>query len=185
MGKPKQLLPVGDVILLQHVIDNLLRSHLDELILVLGHRAATIRAHFQGYPLRIVINRRYRAGMSTSIIEGVLAAGEGSDAFLIALGDQPFIAPEVVDRIIEAQGESGKGIVLPVFQGQPGHPVLFHRRYREELLKLEGDVGARGVVKAHPEDVLAVAVETPAVLYDIDRWEDYQRLLACQGLGPL
>jgi len=181
LGRPKQLLPLGDITLLQHVVQNLLASRLDELILVLGHRAASIRPSFRGYPVRVVINRRYRAGMSTSIVEGVLAAGEGCEAFLIALGDQPCIGPAVVNRIIDAYRESGKGIVLPIYQGQTGHPVLFHRRYREELLRLRGDVGAREIVRAHPEDVLTVAVETPAVLYDIDRWEDYQRLLACQG----
>ena len=177
MGRAKQLLPLGGATMLQRAVQNLLASRLGEVILVLGHRAGAIRPLFRSYPVKVVLNRRYREGISTSIIAGVLATREDSDAFLIALGDQPLIGPQVVNILLQAQGESSKGIVVPAFRGQPGHPVLFHRRYRQELLRLTGDVGARAVLEAHPDDLVTVEVETEAVLQDIDRWEDYQRLL--------
>lgn len=177
MGRTKQLLGFGNSTILEHVVDNLLRSRIGELILVLGHESGRIRARFEGAPIKVALNPDYQKGMSTSVACGLLAASPQSRAFIIALGDQPLIRSEVVDRLISGYEKSGKGIILPVFGGLAGHPVIFDLKYREALLSLTGDTGGKVIVEAHPEDVLRVEVDTASVVYDIDEWEDYQQQL--------
>lgn len=177
MGRPKQLLSFGSSTILEHVVENLLRSRVGELILVLGHQSGPIMARFEGSAVKIAINPAYQEGMSTSIGCGIRAASTESRAYLVALGDQPLVRSEVVDRLIAEYEDQGKGIVLPAFGGLPGHPVIFDQKYRDELLSLSGDKGAKSIVAGHSQDVHQVEVDTASVVYDIDKWEDYQEQL--------
>ena len=94
---------------------------------------------------------------------------------IATVGDQPFIPPEVMNALIEQFAAGAKGIVLPVYQGKRGHPVILDRQqYEAELLELQGDVGGKEIVRKHPEDVLEVAVSSKGVVIDIDAPEDYQ-----------
>lgn len=177
MGRTKQLLSFGSSTILEHVVDNLLRSKVGEVILVLGHESGRIKARFEGSPIKLAVNADYQQGMSTSIRCGILAASPESEACLIALGDQPLIRSEVVDRLISTYQECGKGIIVPVYGEMAGHPVIFDMKYREELLALTGDKGGKAIVTAFPDDVAQVEVDTASVIYDVDKWEDYQQVL--------
>jgi molybdenum cofactor cytidylyltransferase len=97
---------------------------------------------------------------------------------LVALGDQPSITSALVDRMVAAYGRCGKGILVPFHAGRRGHPLLFADRYRDEVLTRYEDVGLRGLMQAHPEDICELNVPTDAVLSDMDYPEDYRRELA-------
>ena len=88
-------------------------------------------------------------------------------AWVIALGDMPFVAPATISAVARQVAQSG-GIVVPAYRGERGHPVGFGSRYRAELLGLEGDEGARSVVKGHAQDVEIIHCEDPGILRDID-----------------
>jgi molybdenum cofactor cytidylyltransferase len=79
--------------------------------------------------------------------------------------------------LVEAYQKTGKGIVLPVYENERGHPVIIDMKYKQEVLDLNPDVGLRGTVYSHPEDILEVAVDTPNILQDIDNAADYEREL--------
>jgi molybdenum cofactor cytidylyltransferase len=142
---------------------------------VLGAEEEKIRLAVGGRPVRLVVNRRYRNGMATSIVAGVRAASTGADWIMIALGDQPLIEPETYRRVTEACTDCDRGIVLPVHGERRGNPVVFSSAYRGELLKLKGDIGGRELVAQHLGDVLEVAVDSASVLADIDDRVDYGR----------
>jgi len=175
MGETKQLLEWQGKPILQHILDTLSDSAVDEVILVLGHEAGRISSKVSGEKIKIIINPDYKEGMSTSLRHGLRAMDEKAEAFLVVLGDQPGVGKEIIDRLIQSFHEFGskKDIVLPTYRGRRGHPVLFSRRYVEEALKLKGDVGARQVLLGHPEEILAVEVNTDAILSDIDTPQDY------------
>jgi molybdenum cofactor cytidylyltransferase len=177
MGTPKQLLPFGDSTVLGHVVDQLLASTLDEVCVVVGHQADRIAAALSGRVVRIVVNEDYRAGMLSSIRAGLGALPDPCEAALVALGDQPSITAGLVDRMLESFRTCGKGILVPVYQGKRGHPLLVSVRYRDEILSRYDDVGLRGLLTNHPDDVFELAVSTPAVLLDVDDPEDYRREL--------
>jgi molybdenum cofactor cytidylyltransferase len=178
MGEVKQLLSLGERRMIEAALDNLQGSRCNEIIVVLGFAADEIRPLVEGTErVKVVINLRFAEGMSTSIHRGLKEISTRATGILIALADQPFIPPEVINTLIEGFQRGARGIVLPAYEGKRGHPVILDRtKYEGELLTLQGDVGGKEIVSKHPEDVLEVAVASRGVLVDIDAPEDYHGL---------
>ncbi len=176
-GSPKLLLPANGRTVLEGSLDALLSARLDEIIVVLGDKAEEAAVYIGKRPVRTVFNRDYRKGLGTSIARGIKEADNRASAFLIAFADQPRVSPEVIGRLIGEYRKGNRGIVVPVHGGRRGHPVIFSARYREELSRLSGDAGGKGILGQHPGDILEVAVESAGVVFDIDTPEDYQRYL--------
>jgi len=179
MGKPKQLLPWQGKVLLQHVLDSILGSEVDEVILVLGCEAERILEKMNTQKIKVVINPDYPQGMITSIHRGLAALGKGVEAFFVVLGDQPGISSQIYNQLIREfhRVYPSQKILLPTYQGQKGHPALFSIDYREEGSRIKGDVGFRQIILDHPQDILRVEMDTDAVFQDIDTPEDYHNLL--------
>jgi molybdenum cofactor cytidylyltransferase len=98
------------------------------------------------------------------------------DAALIVLADQPFVRAETLDRMIEQHGRSGAEILIPVFEGRRGNPVLLDRAVFQEAMALEGDTGCRAIFGKHLDGIREVEVDDPGILMDLDSREDYERL---------
>lgn len=173
MGRPKQLMRLGQSTLVERAIDNLLDSEVSEVILVLGYEAGAVMEKVATRPVKIAINSNYHQGMSTSIVAGLDLVDSQARAVMLALADQPFVDSQTINRLMEAFGAHDKGIALPVYQSRRGHPVIFAIRYKGELLKLKGDIGGREIIDRHPDDVLEVAVDCEGVCIDIDTMENY------------
>jgi len=178
MGALKQLMPLGKSTLLEQAIDNLLNSSVDETIVVVGHKAQEITRAIAPRPVKIVLNPDYRKGMSTSIIAGLNLIDPKSQAVMLAMGDQPLVESRTINQLIDAFKSHDKGIAVPTHRGRRGNPVIFAIKYKEELLKLKGDIGGREIIKSHPDDVLEVAVDSESVISDIDTRDDYQSKLS-------
>ncbi|TSA48520.1 MAG: molybdenum cofactor cytidylyltransferase [Deltaproteobacteria bacterium] len=185
MGRPKQMLAWQGKTLLRHVLENLIHSNADEIILVLGHEAEAIRKSLTEFQIKIVINPDYQQGMASSLRQGLLAMNPTSEAFLVLLADQPGIGPEIMNHMIREfqQANPKRGIVRPVYRGLRGHPVLISVRYLQEALQLRGDVGARQILMNHPEDILEIDVDQDGILKDIDTPEEYQKYMNRAGPG--
>jgi len=178
MGTPKQLLPWGKTIILQQVIDNAAASHLDKVLLVIGAHADEIDSKITvSSKTMIVVNHDFKEGMSSSVKCGVKNKPAGTEAFMLLLGDQPFISPAIIDRVLDEYRKSKRGIVIPVYNGKRGHPVIFAAKYKLELLAI-ADNGAKAIVNNHPYDILEVPLDAPEILTDIDTPRDYQEAKA-------
>ncbi|CAA9579034.1 MAG: Molybdenum cofactor cytidylyltransferase [uncultured Thermomicrobiales bacterium] len=177
LGRPKQLLPLGDRPVLAHTLANASAAALDGLLVVLGHEAATIRGRIDFGAARVVINDTYRGGQSTSLRAGLAALPPDADAALFILGDQPLIGPAVFDAIIAARRATAAPIIMPTYDGRRGNPVLIARDLFPELAAVTGDQGARGVIHAHAASVHAVPIPGSPPTDDLDTQEDYDRLL--------
>ena len=178
MGRPKQLLPLGDSTVIEVVVKQV-RSQLDHVIVVLGHMADEIGPVLATCEVRCVVNEHYCAGMTTSVQCGIAASRErGGDAtgYLICLGDQPGVGPGAVRAVIAA-ASSGTGIVIPRFRGRRGHPIFVSANYTDEIFRLGEDAGLNQVTGRHPDDTAEIEVEDEGVLADLDTPEDYRREL--------
>jgi len=175
MGANKLLLPWGKKIVLTHCVDTLLQSIVKEVIVVIGDRTKVIENQLRGRKVKVVINPQYRKGMSTSIQKGIRAVDPNSHGILIALGDMPFLVSRTVNSLIRAFSQGKGTIVVPSFRGRKGHPVIFHRRYKKELLQLKEDVGGKAIIERHPEEVRLVQIRSEGVVKDIDTWKDYKK----------
>jgi CTP:molybdopterin cytidylyltransferase MocA len=177
MGRPKQLLTIGAETILRLVVDRALESPLDEVVVVLGHRAEEIRSVLPvDVRVRTVFNPRFAEGLSTSLAAGLRAAGTDAEAAVVLLGDQPGLRPDAVGAVIEAFRRTRSPTVQTGYEGGPGHPTLLARStWAEVLSEITGDAGAAEVLRRHPEwrTVAEVGGPLPA---DVDTMEDYREL---------
>lgn len=128
---------------------------------------------------RVVLNPAYADGMSTSLRAGIASLDRRVARAVVILGDQPDISAEVMNRLLETQAASGLPAAALSFDGLLHPPVVLARELWGEVEALEGDVGCRALVRAHPELVAAVAAERPGGHpIDIDTREDFERLAA-------
>lgn len=176
MGRPKQLLALGDTTLLRHVVGTALGSALDEVVVVLGHASEEIAATLPSDPrLRIVRNPRFDEGQSTSLRAGLLAMGDATEAAVVLLGDQPGVTASAISAVIGEYQRTGASIVQASYDGRPGHPTLLAAQLWPEASSITGDEGARGVIDAHPADRTLVEIggDPP---HDVDTEADYRRV---------
>lgn len=182
MGTPKQLLPFGEKMILQTVVDVLLCLDLTEVIVVLGHEADQIQETLKDRPVTCCINSAYQEGMFSSVLCGVENIPLSADAMLLALGDQPHIDPDVGKAVVEAYQKNTAGIVIPTLGGKRGHPVVIDlKRYRAEIQSLSGNEGLKPVMRGHGDDTFELRVEDTGILRDLDTPEDYRAELVRQG----
>ena len=177
MGEPKMLLPFGGKTIIEAVTESVVSSEVEGSLVVVGAERERIEEKIKDYGIKIVFNPDFRSGMLSSVQCGFKAVPEGTRVVLVVLGDQPRISSGIINQLIEASKKTGKGIVLPVFEGERGHPVIIDMKYREEVENLRPDIGLRGTVYSHPEDILEVEVDTARILKDIDDAADYKREL--------
>ena len=178
LGRPKQTLVLGDRPVLQHVVDAAASAGLDELVVVLGHKAEEVGRVLRLPPgARTVVNPEFASGQASSLRAGFAALDARVHAGVVMLGDQPGVSPASLRGVVEVYRRGGGPVVQATYGGRRGHPVLFDRSVWAEVAGQEGDLGAREALERHSEWVREAEVggEPPA---DLDTWEDYQRLKA-------
>lgn len=177
LGRSKQLLEVGGKPLVRHVAERCLQSRLDGVWVVVGHEAEAVRNALAGLDVRIVVNLAYESGQAGSLVTGLDAAADGADAVVVALGDQPFIEPEVIDRVIDARRNRRARIAMASYGGDRSHPVLFGHELFSELREIRGDQGAREIIRRHRDEVVLVDGASDRIPLDVDTEEAYALLL--------
>ena len=179
LGRPKQLLSVHGEPLIRHTLRGVLRSSLDQVILVTGHGAEEVCAAVAGLPAECIFNPDAAAGQSTSVRAGLAALSPDVESAVFILGDQPGVDPKVIDALIDAWRESRSAVVAPRYEDRIGNPVLFDRRVFPELALLEGDTGARPIVRAYQDaGELHLVPVNGAAPPDIDTEADFAALMA-------
>ncbi len=175
MNAPKMLLPVNGKTMIETVIDNILSSKTDRIMLVTGAYADEINTIAESLPVTVCHNENYKDGMLSSVKCAFRALPSEAGQVLVFPGDKPWISKEDINLLIDSFMKERKGIAIPVFKGKRGHPVLIDIRYRKEVLKLDPDEGLKGLARTFPDDVLEVETKNPGILKDIDTYEEYLR----------
>lgn len=177
MGTQKLLLPFGETTVVGAVVGTALASRVDRVLAVLGSDRDAVRLKLEPYGIDFAVNEDFAKGMLSSVQAGFRALPADAEAAVVMLGDQPFLPARVVDAVVEAFRRSGKGIVVPAFQGRRGHPVLIGLKYRDEVLALDPADGLRRLMRTHPEDIFEAEVEDANILRDMDVPEDYAAVI--------
>lgn len=183
MGVPKSLIRIQAKSLLARVLENLAGARVSEVVVVLGHEAALVEREVNLRGACVVTNPDYMLGMSTSIRAGLRAADRSAAAYLIVLADQPFVAGATIDALIDTWMRRGTHILIPVFRGQRGNPVLVDRVLAPEMDLITGDVGFRALFAEHAHEILDVPVDDPGILFDVDTADQIRTLETRLGSG--
>jgi len=171
----KLLLKFNDKAMVSHVIDQLKMSNISDIIVVTGNEYAEVRKAIS-QNVEFTHNPDFDRGLSSSLKAGVSALHSACDGVMVCLGDMPYISQTVYDEIISAFIEGQ--IIVPTSHGKIGNPILFSKEFFDDFQTLEGDKGARGLLKKYSEKVIKVEVGTDSILEDIDTPESYQDILS-------
>lgn len=178
MGKENKLLAeVNGKPMVRHVADAVAASKAASMTVVLGHEADAVRAALADLKPSYAYNPDYAEGLSTSLKAGLAAVGEDVDGVIVCLGDMPRIGTATIDRMIAAfDPVEGRSIVVPTRRGKRGNPVLFAKRFFEEMAGVSGDVGARHLIGNHEDLAVEIEVDDESVLTDVDTPEALARI---------
>ena len=178
MGSPKALLPYQGRPFLEHLLEVTRHPKVALRRVVLGASAEEIRSHLALDPKTVVVNPDWEKGQLSSIHAALRSLPAGiTDGMLLCLVDHPLITAALVDELIERFYASGKPIVVPAFDGQRGHPVIFSSKLYAELLAAPMEIGARAVVRAHNAEVLEVPTAEQGVVINLNDPEALARVL--------
>lgn len=177
MGQAKLLMPVGGRAIVRYVVERVLAGGVDSVWVVTGPDVAPIEAALAGIDVQIAVNPVPEEGQAGSVRAGIAALPASVDAALIALGDQPLLAPSIIPALLAARRTSPKLIVAPRYRDGQGNPVLFKREIFPELLRLTGDQGARPIIQKEPARVEWVDLDLP-MPPDVDTPDDYEKIRA-------
>lgn len=181
MGQPKLLLPYGESTVIESVLKAANGSRLNDTLVVCPPQGARILELVERFSFQVVINPRPEKGMLSSVVVGLNRIPQEAEAMVVILGDQPAISSSLIDLLIIGYRVKGSGIIVPVYKQKRGHPVLFDLKYREEISRLNPEIGLRALLRMYPDDVLEIPVNEPAAVLDVDTPEDYLRLRPGQG----
>ena len=175
MGETKQLLPIDGQPMVRRVVAATCAVGLAQIVVVLGAHAPAIEQALAGLAVDIVYNEDWEEGMSTSLRAGLGALRADVEATMVILADQPNLTPELLQTLAGRYRTNRAPIVVPLYAGQRGNPVLFARTLFPELLAVEGDKGGRMLITTYQDQVDFVQVTDPAVIVDVDTRADYER----------
>lgn len=177
-GNTKQLLHFNKKTLLQHVIDEAVDSGAEPVIVITGSNADEISKDIQPHNIKIVYNEKWQQGMASGIVAGIKKAitlNNDIAKIIIAVCDQPFVSSAIFKQLYEQQEKTVKHIVASSYADTIGTPALFTQKYFDALMSLQGEEGAKKILKANAEDV--ATIDFPQGAIDIDTQKDYDNLL--------
>jgi len=182
MGAVKPLLDIHGMPAIARMIGAVRAAGVEGIIVVLGHAADAVRGGVDLSGCRVVVNPDYKSGMASSLRAGIAALPADARGFLILHSDMPYISPETIEAVT-AVARTGARIVAPTYRGKRGFPVYIDRACCPGLIAtLEGNVGARAYIAAHPELLVEIPVEDPGAVTDLDTPEDLEKELTNAGL---
>ena len=176
MGRPKQLAELDGRPLLAHVVAAVGAAPIDRVVVALGGAAGEVLDRVNLGRAEPLVVEGWAEGMGHVLASTLAQAGHDWAAVVVLLGDQPLVTGRAVARLVEAWRSGAGPVVTAPYGGRPGHPKLFDRRLRPDLLRLTGDTGARDLVAAHPEWVFQVEVGDLGSDADIDVEADLDRV---------
>lgn len=175
MGFPKMLLRFNGKTMIENVMDNVTESDSDSILVVLGAAREELIDIVSKYDVKHCYNDNYKEGMLSSVQCGFKNLPPDTEAILVFQGDQPFITPAVINSVISAYRSSGKGIIIPVYKGKRGHPLLLDSKYRDMIDTLDPEKGLRSITYTHSADIHEVKTDEPGILRDFDTYDDYKK----------
>lgn len=174
MADEKLLLPIDGLPLVEYAIRAARSSCLDEISLICRHDGiAQIGVR---YLVKIVHNEHALEGQSAAIKLGVVNAHREAEALMFLVGDQPFLTHLVINTLIDSWKETPGHIIVPLYNGKKGNPVIFPGRFKNDLLTLSGDSGGRTIIEENGDRVKLVEIADVRAGFDIDTKEDYARV---------
>lgn len=178
LGQPKALVRLGEELLVERAVRIAIEGGCEPVLVVVGSHADEVLAHARLGAARPVLAEDWDEGMGASLRAGIAAAGAlDCEAIAVILVDQPRIGPEALRRLVAAW-ETGAAAAVATYDGKPRNPVVLDRSiWADVSANARGDIGARGWLREHPEQVVEVPCDGTGDPVDVDTPLELEALL--------
>ncbi|WP_430784569.1 nucleotidyltransferase family protein [Virgibacillus flavescens] len=174
MGKLKALLPWEGIPLINYQIEQLQQAGIDEIIVVLGYQSDQIKRVISKFAVKTIVNEQYEQGKSSSICKGAESISHDTEGIVVTAVDQP-VPCQTLKYLILHLTSYQPAAVIPVYQGKSGHPILFHKDIRKDLLTVKEETkGMRDIIQNHHNIVAYLPVNDSAILLNFNNPSDYK-----------
>jgi molybdenum cofactor cytidylyltransferase len=175
MQTPKMVLPWGDRTIIAHVVGQLVKAGIEDVVVVTGGTRLAVEEALKTERVRIVFNPVFANGeMLNSLQVGIRALPEEATAFLMALGDQPQMDSATIAEILAAYPSRTENLIIPSYQMRRGHPWLVGRDLWDEILSLTPPDTLRTFLNRRSEQIQYISVNSASILQDLDTPEEYR-----------
>lgn len=168
-GRPKQLAMINGLSLVAKTVRSIAPVCDAGVLVVTGAYHEAVATALASEPARCVYNPGWREGMAASIRQGIAALAPEADAVLLAVADQPGVDTRQYDALASAWRAAPEQPAAAVYAGAPGVPAIFARDDWPGLTELQGDRGARSLLR---DAEALTGVPMPAASWDVDRPAD-------------
>jgi molybdenum cofactor cytidylyltransferase len=173
MKQQKLLMDYHGESFIKNIVRKASTSEVDYTLVVLGSHSKEVYEEIQSYRVDSVYNPLFKEGMLSSIQCGFNSIPKKVDAVIVLLGDQPMVETELINQLVNRYRKTREKIIIPVYQGERGHPVLIDVRLKDEIFSLDPGKGLRELMYSHLDEVYELEVDSPNILKDIDNIDDY------------
>lgn len=174
MKKNKLLLKYKGRTLIQQTIDMILKCDFSQIILVAREKEILQIGKNSG--LTVIENKKADRGISESIKLGVTYAGD-CDGYMFFTVDQPLLNASIINKLLQASYKDKSYIIVPHYAGRRGSPVIFPKKFKQDLLHLGGDIGGKIIINKYSKQVSFIEIDDEKSLFDVDTQEDYKKIL--------
>lgn len=179
MGSVNKLLqPVNGKPLVRHTVEAVINADVSYRVVVTGFHREDVEQALEGLDVELVHNPNFAGGLSTTLRAGLAALPEDCDAVVVCLADMPNVDSAHIDAMTNKyQPSKGHEIIVPVYKGKRGNPVLWGRQFWPSMESISGDVGARHLIGQYEDLVYEVEFDDTAVLTDLDtpeQWSEFR-----------
>jgi len=160
--------------LINHILKSLIKSKVNKIIVVLGHENRKIKKiSLKSKKITFVVNSQYLKGISTSIKHGLKKISKKNIGFLIVHADMPLVSKTILNTLCSALKSKKKEIFVPVYKKKVGNPLAFKYSMIKSLKKIEGDRGAKKLIRSNKSKVQLVKMKSKSILIDFDQLKDF------------
>ncbi len=175
-GSPKALAKINQPKAIEFLQQKLIQSLVDEIIIVTGAHETLIKPYvFNHSKVRLVYNKDYKIGQTSSFQTGLRSVDKNSHGFMLLPVDYPFVLTKTIDDLISVFKQQTLSILIPAYQGKHGHPPIFHRSLRKDLLDFPSNKGLDSFIRQHQTQMLEV--NDPGIIQTFNTSEELKEIL--------
>ena len=186
MGQPKLLMPVGSKTVIERLLAVLTDAGVEDVVVVCRREDSELHATVKKWGATVIQPDTDPPDMRTSVAHALdwfrsTIKPEESDGWMLIPADHPVLTTTTVSQLIQAWKESSADIAVPVHDGRRGHPTIFGWPAAQQVASIPSNQGLNQLLRNTSNTVLEVSVDDPAVLFDLDTPEDYERMIDMWG----
>ncbi len=179
MGDNKLLLPFQDNTLINVVCKTIIDSYLKPVFVVTGFENKKVVESLPKSIDKIVYNEDWSRGMATSINKAISSLPNDIDGNMIVLGDMPLVTVKTINKLHQVfLNNNGNKIIYADYLGKQANPVIFPRKFFDEILHLNGDKGCKKIIYKNRKSSIGVPIDSSEVIFDCDTKDDYSDLVS-------